>query len=46
MTEDEISETEYMDMMSDIDWVVESYDEFNEYHTEVMEEQGGVPFEI
>ena len=46
MTEDEISENEYMDMMSDIDWVVESYDEFNEYHTEAMEEQGGVPFEI
>ena len=46
ITEDEISENEYMDMMSDIDWVVESYDEFNEYHTEAMEEQGGVPFEI
>lgn len=46
MTEDEISECEYMDMMSDIDWVVESYDESNEYHAEAMEEQGGVPFEV
>ena len=46
MTEDEISENEYMDMMSDIDWIVESYDEFNEYHIEAMEEQCGVPFEI
>ena len=46
MTEDEISENEYMDMISDIDWIVESYDEFNEYHIEAMEEQCGVPFEI
>ena len=46
MTEDEISENEYMDMMSDIDWVVEPYDEFNEYHIEAIEEQGGVPFEV
>lgn len=46
MTEDEISENEYMNMMSDIDWVVEPYDEFNEYHIEAIEEQGGVPFEV
>ena len=46
MTEDEISENEYMDMMSDIDWVVESYDESNENHIEAMKEQGGVPFEV
>ena len=46
MTEDEISEEEYMDMMSDIDWVVVSYDESNEDHVEAMKEQGGVPFEI
>lgn len=46
MTEDEISENEYMDMMNDIDWIVEFYDESNEYHTEAMEEQGGIPFEI
>lgn len=46
MTEDEISEEEYMDMMSDIDWIVESYDESNEDHVEAIKEQGGVPFEI
>lgn len=46
MTEDEISENEYMDMMNDIDWIVEFYDESNEYHTEAMEEQGGIPFEV
>ena len=40
------SEGEYMDMMSDIDWVVESYDESNEDHAEAMKEQGGVPFEV
>jgi hypothetical protein len=46
MTEDEISEGEYMDMISGIDWVVEPYDESNEDHAEAMEEQGGVPFEV
>ena len=46
MTEEEIDESKYMDMMSDIDWVVEPYDEFNEDHVEAMEEQGGVPFEV
>ena len=46
MTEEEIDESEYMDMMSDIDWVVESYDESNEDHVEAMKEQGGVPFEV
>lgn len=46
MTEDEISEEEYMDMMSDIDWIAESYDESNEDHVEAMKEQGGVPFDI
>lgn len=46
MTEDEISENEYMDMMNDIDWIVEFYDESNDYHTEAMEEQGGIPFEV
>ena len=45
-TEEEIDENEYMDMMSDIDWVVEPYDESNEDHVEAMEEQGGVPFEV
>ena len=46
MTEEEIDESEYMDMMSDIDWVVESYDESNEDHVEAMKEQVGVPFEV
>lgn len=46
MTEDEISEDEYMDIMGDIDWVVESYDESNEDHVEAMKEQSGVPFEV
>ena len=46
MTEEEIDESEYMDMMSDIDWIVESYDESNEDHVEAMKEQGGVPFEV
>lgn len=36
MTEEEIDESEYMDMMSDIDWVVEPYDESNEDHVEAM----------
>ena len=46
MTEEEIDESEYMDMMNDIDWVVEPYDEFNEDHIEAMKEQDGVPFEV
>lgn len=46
MTEEEIDENEYMDMMSDIDWVVEPYDESNEDHVEAMEEQGEIPFEV
>lgn len=46
MTEDEINECEYMDMMNDIDWAVEPYDESNEGHVEAMKEQGGVPFEV
>jgi len=46
MTEEEISENEYMDMMNDIDWVVEPYDETIEDHVEAMREQGGIPFEV
>ena len=46
MTEDEISENEYMDMMNDIDWVVEPYDETNEDHIEAMCEQNNKPFEV
>ena len=46
MTEEEIDESEYMDMMNDIDWVVEPYDESNEDHIEAMKEQDGIPFEV
>lgn len=46
MSEEEISEGEYMDMMNDIDWVVEPYDESNEDHVEAMKEQDGIPFEV
>ena len=45
-TEEEISELEYQDMISDIDWVVEPYDEKNEEHKDAMHEQGGVTFEV
>lgn len=46
LTEEEISEQEYMDMLNDIDWTAEPYDEKNEEHIETMAEQGGVPHEI
>ena len=46
MSEDEISENEYMDMMNDIDWTVEPYDETNEDHIEAMREQNNKPFEV
>lgn len=45
-SEEEISELEYQDMISDIDWVVEPYNEKNEEHKDAMHEQGGVPFEV
>lgn len=46
LTEEEISEQEYMDMLNDIDWLVEPYDEKNEDHLDIWKEQGGVPFEV
>lgn len=46
LTEEEISEQEYMDMLNDIDWLVEPYDEKNEEHTETLAEQSGIPHEI
>lgn len=46
MTEEEISEQEYMDMMNDIDWVVEPFDEKNEEHIDALRDIGGVPHEI
>ena len=46
MTEEEISYMEYHDMMNDIDWVVEPYDEKIEDHVEAMHEQGGIPYEV
>ena len=46
LTEDEISEQEYMDMLNDIDWLVEPYDEKNEEHIDTLAEQEGIPHEI
>ena len=45
-TEDEVNELEYQDMLYDIHWLVEPYDEKNEDHKDAMHEQNGVPFEI
>lgn len=45
LTEDEISEQEYMDMLNDINWIVESFDENNEEHMEALHECR-VPHEI
>ena len=45
-TEDEVNELEYQDMLHDIQWLVEPYDEKNEDHKDAMHEQNGVPFEI
>lgn len=46
LTEEEISEQEYTDMLNDIDWSVKPYDEKIEEHIETMAEQGDVPYEI
>ena len=46
LTAEEISEQEYMDMLNDIDWTVEPYDEKNEEHIDTMAEQGGEPHEV
>ena len=45
LTEDEISEQEYMDMLNNIEWTVEPFDENNEEHMEALHECG-VPHEI
>ena len=45
-SEEEISELEYQDMLYDLQWSVEPYDEKNEDHKEALHEQQGVPFEI
>ena len=45
-TEEEIAEFEYEDMIGDIDWVVEPYDEKNQEHIDTLKEQGGIPFEV
>ena len=45
-SEEEISELEYQDMLYDLCWLVEPYDEKNEEHKEALHEQQGVPFEI
>lgn len=46
LTEEEISEQEYADMLNDIDWSVEPYDEKIEEHTETLAEQSGIPHKI
>ena len=46
LTEEEVSDMEYQDMLNDIDWVVEPYDEKNEDHIEALKEQDGLPFEV
>lgn len=46
LTEDEISEQEYMDMINDIFWIVEPFNEENEEHLDALKEQGGTPYEV
>lgn len=46
MTEDEISEQEYSDMLNDIYWVVEPFDGENEEHLDALKEQGGTSYEV
>lgn len=46
MTEEEINENEYMDMLNDIYWIVEPFDEKNEDHRDTLKEQDGRPFEV
>lgn len=46
MTEEEISEQEYSDMLNDIYWIVEPYDPKNEDHLEAMKEQDEIPYEV
>lgn len=45
LTEEEIDENQYMDMLNEIDWIVEPFDENNEDHMETMRECGS-PYEI
>ena len=45
-SEEEISELEYQDMLSDIDWLVEPYDEKIEEHRDTWDEQNKIPFEV
>lgn len=44
--EDELSDVMHHDMMNDIDWVVEPFEEANEDHAEALTESGGVPFKV
>lgn len=46
MTEEEISEQEYSNMLNDIHWVVEPFNEENEEHLDALKEQGGIPYEV
>ena len=45
-SEEEISKLEYQDMLSDIDWLVEPYDEKIEEHRDTWDEQNKIPFEV
>lgn len=45
MSEDEISEIEWQDMLNDVEWLVEPFNEKNEEHMDTLREQG-VPYEI
>ena len=45
-SEEEANELEYQDMLYDIFWIVEPYDDKNEDHKETMQEQNNIPFEV
>ena len=45
-TEDEISDMEYQDMLNDIYWTVEPFEEKKEEHWDTLKEQDGRPFEV
>ena len=46
MTEEEKNESEFQDMINDIFWNVENFDDKNEEHLDTLKENGGVPFEV
>lgn len=46
MTEEERGESEYQDMINDIFWIVENFDNKNEEHLDALKENDGIPFEV